>query len=35
MHKINIMGKTKRAVSEVLEKLNETAKEAGLNIKVE
>jgi hypothetical protein len=34
-HNINIMGRTKRAISEVYGKLKETAKEVGLNINVE
>jgi hypothetical protein len=32
---INIMGKTKRAISEEHEELEETAKEEGLNISIE
>jgi hypothetical protein len=32
---INIMGKTKRAISEKYEELEETAKEVGLNISAE
>jgi endonuclease YncB( thermonuclease family) len=32
---INIMGKTKRAISEEYEELEETAKEVGLNISIE